>query len=93
MINRGKSRNKVVCAIGRKLLTYSWHILRGDPTPNRHSEEFFKRKMQAFHQVIGAKRMHELGFGTRNQFAEAQAELIYGKVPMTAPDSEENVVC
>ena len=29
MINRGKSRNKVVCAIGRKLLTYSWHILRG----------------------------------------------------------------
>jgi hypothetical protein len=49
--------------------------------------------MQAFHQVIGAKRMHELGFGTRNQFAEVQAELIYGKVPMTAPDSEENVVC
>ena len=93
MINRGKSRNKVVCAIGRKLLTYSWHILRGDPTPNRHSEEFFKRKMQAFHQVIGAKRMHELGFGTRNKFAEVQAKLIYGNLPMTAPDSEENVVC
>ena len=93
MINRGKSRNKVVCAIGRKLLTYSWHILRGDPTPNRHSEEFFKRKMRTFHQAIGAKRMHELGFGTRDQFAEAQAKLIYGNLPMPTANSEEIVVC
>jgi hypothetical protein len=93
MINRGKSRNKVVCAIGRKLLTYSWHILRGDPTPNRHSEEFFKRKMRTFHQAIGAKRMHELGFGTRDQFAEAQAKLIYANLPMPTANSEEIVVC
>ena len=88
MINRGKPRNKVVCAIGRKLLTYGWHILRGDPTPNRHSEAFFKRKMRAFHQVIGAKRMHELGYGTRDQFAEAQAKLIYGSMPDTAASSK-----
>jgi hypothetical protein len=93
MINRGKSRNKVVCAIGRKLLTYSWHILRGDPTPNRYSEEFFKRKMRTFHQAIGAKRMHELGFGTRDQFAEAQAKLIYANLPMPTANSEEIVVC
>ena len=83
MVNRGKPRNKVVCAIGRKLLTYSWHILRGDPTPNRHSEAFFKRKMRSFHQTIGAKRMHELGLGTRDQFANAQAKLIYGSMPET----------
>lgn len=93
MINRGKSRNKVVCAIGRKLLTYSWHILRGDSTPNRHSEEFFKRKMRTFYQTIGAKRMHELGYGTRNQFAEAQAKLVYGDLPMSTADSEEIVDC
>lgn len=93
MINRGKSRNKVVCAIGRKLLTYSWHILRGDSTPNRHSEEFFKRKMRTFYQTIGAKRMHELGYGTRNQFAEAQAKLVYGDLPMSIADSEEIVDC
>jgi transposase len=93
MINRGKSRNKVVCAIGRKLLTYSWHILRGDSTPNRHSEEFFKRKMRTFYQTIGAKRMHELGYGTRNQFAEAQAKLIYGDLPMYTADSEEIADC
>lgn len=93
MINRGKSRNKVVCAIGRKLLTYSWHILRGDSTPNRHSEEFFKRKMRTFYQTIGAKRMHELGYGTRNQFAEAQAKLVYGDLPMYTADSEEIVDC
>lgn len=93
MINRGKSRNKVVCAIGRKLLTYSWHILRGDSTPNRHSEEFFKRKMRTFYQTIGAKRMHELGYGTRNQFAEAQAKLVYGDLPMSTADSEEIADC
>lgn len=93
MINRGKSRNKVVCAIGRKLLTYSWHILRGDSTPNRHSEEFFKRKMRTFYQTIGAKRMHELGYGTRNQFAEAQAKIVYGDLPMSTADSEEIADC
>lgn len=81
MVNRGKPRNKVACAIGRKLVTYGWHILRGDPTPNRDSEAFFKRKMRGFHQAIGAKRMHELGYGTRNEFADAQARLIYGKLP------------
>ena len=87
MVNRGKPRNKVVCAIGRKLLTYSWHILQGDPTPNRHSEAFFKRKMRSFHQTIGAKRMHELGLGTRDQFADAQAKLIYGSMPETTANS------
>ena len=49
MVNRGKPRNKVACAIGRKLITYGWHIMRGDPTPNRDSEAFFKRKMRTFH--------------------------------------------
>ena len=93
MVNRGKPRNKVACAIGRKLLTYGWHILRGDPTPNRDSEEFFKRKMRAFHQVIGAKRMHELGLGTRNQFADAQASLIYGDMPKRETAGEGTAVC
>ncbi len=82
-INRGKPRKKVACAIGRKLLTYGWHILRGDPTPNRDGEEFFKRKMRGFHQAIGAKRMRELGYGTRDEFADAQAAVIYGSLPKT----------
>jgi hypothetical protein len=49
--------------------------------------------MRTFHQAIGAKRMHELGFGTRDQFAEAQAKLIYGNLPMPTANSEEIVVC
>lgn len=93
MVNRGKPRNKVACAIGRKLITYGWHILRGDPTPNRDSEAFFKRKMRGFHQAIGAKRMHELGFGTRDQFAEAQSKLIYGNLPMPTANSVKIVDC
>ena len=81
MVNRGKHRNKVVCALGHKLVLYAFHILRGDPTPNRDNEEFFKRKMRGLHQKIGARRMHELGHGTRERFASAQAKLIYGSLP------------
>ena len=93
MVNRGKPRNKVACAIGRKLITYGWHILRGDPTPNRDSEAFFKRKMRGFHQTIGAKRMHELGHGTRDEFAETQARLIYGDPPEAGTKTEEVTSC
>ena len=92
MINRGKPRNKVACAIGRKLLTYGWHILRSDPTPNRDSEAFFKRKMRTFHQTIGAKRMHELGYGTRDQFAAAQAKLVYGNLPEPSAETEKDSI-
>ena len=84
MINRGKPRNKVVCAIGHKLVLYAFHVMRGDPTPNRDDEEFFKRKMRAFYQKIGARRMHELGHGTKEQFASAQAKLVYGSLPEPA---------
>ena len=84
MVNRGKHRNKVVCAIGHKLVLYAFHILRGDPTPNRDSEAFFKRKMRGLHLRIGARRMHELGHGTKEQFASAQAKLVYGSLPEPA---------
>ena len=40
-------------------------------------EAFFKRTMRAFYQKIGARRMHELGHGTKEQFASAQAKLVY----------------
>jgi len=85
MINRGKPRNKVVCALGHKLVLYAFHIMRGDPTPNRDSEGFFKRKMRTLHQAIGTRRMHELGHGSSGQFADAQAKLIYGSLPAPAP--------
>ena len=84
MVNRGKHRNKVVCAIGHKLVLYAFHIMRGDPTPNRDNEELFKRKMRKLHQEVGAGRMHELGHGTREQFASAQARLVYGSLPEPA---------
>ena len=89
MINRGKPRNKVVCAIGHKLVLYAFHIMRGDPTPNRDDEAFFKRKMRALYQGVGTRRMHELGHGTRAQFASAQARLVYGSLPEAAPPDGE----
>lgn len=80
MVNRGKPRHKAACAIGRKLLTYAWHIMRDDPTPNREGEALFRRKMRQFHKVIGARRMRELGFGTGPEFSARQADIIYGRL-------------
>ena len=87
MFHRGKPWNKVVCAIGRKLLNYAWHIMRGDPTPNRHDEAFFARKMTALHEDVSAKRMRELGFGTRNDFAKMVCKEIYGALPEVNAES------
>ena len=53
MINRGKPRNKAVCAIGHKLVLYAFHIMRGDPTPNRDNEVLF------FHSQDTKIRFHK----------------------------------
>lgn len=81
MINRGKPKNKVCCAIGRKLITYVWHILRGDPSPNREGEGIFKRKMLRFYSVLGRQRMFELGYPTRADFSNAMSARFYGHLP------------
>lgn len=81
MIFAGKERNKVVCAVGRKLTVYSWHIMRGDPTPNREGEALFKRKMLRFCTSIGKRRLHEMGYGARNDFADKQVKRIYAHLP------------
>lgn len=80
MINRGKPKNKVTCAVGRKLVTYAWHIMRGDPTPNRDGEAMFKRKMIRFFSEFGKARMKELGYPSRTDFAEAMAKKFYGSL-------------
>lgn len=81
MVNRGKPKNKVVCAVGHKLVTYAWHIMRGDPTPNRDGEPMFKRKMARFYSELGKERMRELGYPTRTDFAKAMAKKFYGALP------------
>lgn len=86
LVYRGKHKNKAACAVGRKLLTYSWHIMRGDPTPNREDESFFKRKMKRFYSELGAKRMKELGYANRDDFAERMAQDIYGHLPRQKND-------
>ena len=49
--------------------------------------------MRGFHQTIGAKRMHELGHGTRDEFAETQARLIYGDPPEAGTKTEKVTFC
>ena len=80
-LHEGKPWNKVVSAIARKLMTYVWHILRGDPAPDRMGEDFFRRKMFVFYSEIGRKRMKELGYASRADFAEKMAGRAYGHLP------------
>ena len=87
MVNRGKPNNKVVCAVGHKLVTYAWHIMRGDPTPNRDGETLFRRKMMRLFSELGKARMKELGYPSRTDFAEAMAKKFYGALPEASKES------
>lgn len=86
LVNAGKSKNKAACAVARKLLTYAWHVLRGDPTPSREGEKFFRRKLVRFCGVLGSRRVRELGFARRDDFAEKHARRIYADLPKKAPE-------
>jgi transposase len=77
LINRGKPKNKVVCAIARKLITYAWHILHHDPTPNCEAEKFFNRKLVRFCGVLGKERLRELGYTKREDFANKHTHRLY----------------
>lgn len=73
--------NKAVCAVARKLLTYIWHVLRNDPTPNREAEEFYKKKLIRFGSKLGKERLIEMGYTDRNAFAEKYTSIIYSHLP------------
>ena len=49
----------------------------------------FKRKMFSFYSEVGAKRMRELGPGSRTEFAEAMAAKVFGHLPPASPDGGE----
>lgn len=82
----GKPKNKATSAVARKLLTYAWHILRGDPTPNREAEKFYRRKLVRFCGVPGKKRLKELGYPKREDFAEKHTSRVYAGLPPASPE-------
>lgn len=90
LIFRGKARNKVVCAVARKQTLYAWHIMRGDPTPNRENEDFFRRKMIRFAGDLGKARVRAAGYGSRAEFAERHIRRLYGHLPK-ATESEGSI--
>ena len=87
LLHRGKPKNKAACAVGRKLLTYAWHVMRGDPTPNRTGEALFRRKLARLCSVPGKGRVAELGFASRQAFAEHHASRIYAGLPPAGPET------
>lgn len=87
---KGKERNKVVCGVARKLSVYSWHVMRGDPTPNREGEALFRRKMIRFATDIGKNRLRELGYKSRSEFADRHVQRLYGALPKESEDKAKN---
>lgn len=81
LINGGKPKLKVMCAIGHKLLTYAWHIMRGDPTPNRDSEIMFKNKIIRLGRVLGDAKLKKLGYSKTRDFADKVAKEVYSNLP------------
>jgi len=89
LIFKGKERNKVVCAVARKQTLYAWHIMRGDPTPNRENEDFFRRKMIRFAGDLGKKRLRALGYASRSEFADHHVQRLYGHLPASQGDARD----
>lgn len=83
LYNRGKAKHEAACAVARKLLTYAYHILRGDPTPNREAEKFYRRKLIRFCGTLGKERVKELGYKKYDDFAEVHVQRIYAGLPPT----------
>lgn len=89
LVFKGKARNEVVCAIARKLVTYAWHILRGDPTPNRECEASYRRKLGLFcrKQKLTAE-LKKQGYKTIAAFVDAQVNRIYSGLPELNVETE-----
>ena len=85
---KGKAHNEVACAIARKLVTYAWHILRGDPTPNRECEASYRRKLGFFCTRLKLlKEVKKQGYKTIATFIDAQVERIYSGLPEFKPEN------
>lgn len=86
---KGKARNEVVCAVARKLVTYAWHILRGDPTPNREGEEAYRRKLELFCKKLKLiKEVKKQGYKTIPAFIDAHVSQIYAGLPKINPETQ-----
>lgn len=82
MLNRGVPWNKVACAVAGKLSTYAWHVMRGDPTPNRETEAMYQRKLVEFFSTVGKKEMKGLGVVcTYKDYAKQIADKFYAHLP------------
>lgn len=81
LLAKGKLYNKVVMAVARKIVTYAWHVLHGDPTPNREAEPLYRRKLCKLYHDYGRDSMRDLGYARNAIFAETVAGPLYAHLP------------
>ena len=77
----GKDYNKVCMAAARKVITYTWYILSGVPSPSRDMQDFYERKLGMSYAEVGRATMAELGYPTRSSFVKAVSVEAYAHLP------------
>jgi len=66
-----KERNKVVCALARKMACHVWHILMGHPAPGLEPEASFRRKLTMLAGSVGREGLRRLGHGSAKEYADS----------------------
>lgn len=70
-IASGKERNKIVCALARKMLCHAWHILMGHPPPSAEPDAPFRRKLARLASRVGKEGRARLGHASAAAFVES----------------------
>jgi transposase len=71
-----KHRNHAAAAVARKLVVSVWHLLMGHFTPLAEASEHLTTKLLKLATLLGRETLAQLGFESRQAFANQQIKLI-----------------
>lgn len=77
----GKPYNVAVAALARKMTIKAWHIMMGNPVPDREEEKSFNLKLQKLAYASGKESIKNLGYKTAVQFADDLCRRHYAHLP------------
>jgi transposase len=73
-----KTKNTVIIAVARKLVTAIWYILNGFDSPLTEINKMIKLKLKKHAITIGLKRRKELGYVTVSDFVKVKGDILLG---------------
>ncbi len=81
-VMQGKHRNVILCALARKMLVYTWHILKGHPIPDRTGEESYALKLRKVVSFTGNKKLNRTDYAERQKICAEVKEKLFANVPL-----------